>query len=133
MSSFTDYLENELLDHVFRNAAFTSPSAVYAALFTVNPSDAGGGTEVETNGGPGRGYARQAITFGAPSAGAISNTAAVTFGPNTTTNWGTITGMAIFDAATTGNMLAWADIADKAVAVNDSAEFAIGDIDVTLD
>ena len=39
MSGFTDYLEDALLKHVFTNTAYTSPTTVYAALFTVAPSD----------------------------------------------------------------------------------------------
>lgn len=74
MSSFTDYLENAALNHIFRNVAMTSPGAVYIALFTVAPTDAGGGTEVT-----GSGYARQAVTFGAAVGGAIANTGAVSF------------------------------------------------------
>ena len=30
--SFTDYLETKLLDHTFRNVAYTSPGAVYLGL-----------------------------------------------------------------------------------------------------
>ena len=130
MASFTDTLENELLDHVFLNAVYTSPTNVYLALYTANPSDAGGGTEV-TNANA---YARQAITFGAASGGAIANTAAVTF-PTATGSWGTVSAVAILDSGThgAGVMLAWADITDAAVGNGDTIEFAIGDIDVTLD
>lgn len=64
MSSFSDYLENKVLDHVYRNVAYTAPTGTYLALYTVAPTDAGGGTEVT-----GGGYARQAITFGASSGG----------------------------------------------------------------
>lgn len=42
MSSFSDYLENKVLDHVFGNTALVSPTTVYLALFTANPTDAGG-------------------------------------------------------------------------------------------
>lgn len=127
MSSFSDFLENELLDHVFRNAAYTSPSAVYLALYTANPTDAGGGTEVSTGG-----YSRQAITFGAASGGAIANTSAVSFTASGA-SFGTVTGVGIFDASTAGNLLAWDAITSVAVADGDTLNFPIGDIDVTLD
>lgn len=127
MSSFTDFLENELLDHVFRNAAYTSPINVYLALFTANPTDAGGGTEVS-----GAGYTRQAITFGAASGGAISNTVAVSFTASGG-NYGSVTGVGIFDASTAGNMLAWDAITSATVNDTDTLTFAIGDIDITLD
>jgi hypothetical protein len=124
--SFSDFLENELLDHVLDVGAYTAPTAVYAALFTTAPTDAGGGTEVSTGS-----YARVAITFGAASGGASANSAAITF-PTASGSWGTIVAMAFFDASTVGNMLGWADLAvNKAVGSGDTAEFAIGDLDVT--
>ena len=127
MSSFTDYTENALLNHLLRNVALTSPAAVYFALFTVAPTDAGGGTEVA-----GSGYARQAITFGAPSGGAVANTAAVSF-TAAGGNFGTVLAVGIFDALTAGNMLAWDGIASAVINDGDTINFPIGDIDVTLD
>ena len=127
MSSFTDYLENAALNHIFRNVAMTSPAAVYLALFTVAPTDAGGGTEVT-----GSGYARQAVTFGAAVDGAIANTGAVSFTASGG-NFGSVVAIGIFDAATAGNMLAWDAITAATVNDTDTLEFAIGDIDITLD
>lgn len=127
MSSFSDYLENAALNHVFRNTALTSPSAVYLALFTVAPTDAGGGTEVS-----GGGYARQAITFGAPSGGAIANTGAVAFTASGAA-FGSVVAVGIFDASTGGNMLAWDAITSATIGDGDTLNFAIGDIDITLD
>ena len=55
MSAATDFLEDKILNHVFRNVAYTAPATVYVGLFTTATTDAGGGTEVT-----GGGYARQA-------------------------------------------------------------------------
>ena len=44
MSGFSDYLEDKVLEHVF-GGTFTTPSALYVALYTVAPSDTGGGTK----------------------------------------------------------------------------------------
>ena len=126
MSSFSDYLEDAVLDHIFRNTALTSPSAVYMALYTVTPSDAGGGTEVS-----GAGYSRQAITFGAASGGAMSNTAAVSFTASGG-SFGTVVAVGIFDASSAGNLLAWDGISSATVGDGDTIEFAIGDIDLTI-
>lgn len=157
-----------------------SPPAVYVALFTATPSDAGGGTEAT-----GGGYARQQLTQAdatwaapagsvstaisgsnasttnllvtssttfavgsvvyivtateisqhtvtavpdgthvtiTPAAGAApttgtldqptftSNSAAITFGPSTATWGGTVGWVALMDAVTGGNMLAWAPV-----------------------
>lgn len=126
MADFSDYLENELLDHVFRNSSYTPPAAVYLALYTAAPSDAGGGTQVS-----GGGYARQAITFGAAASGAIANTSAVSFTASGA-NFGTITHVGIFDASSAGNLLAWKAITSVVVNDGGTLTFPIGDIDVTL-
>jgi len=129
--SKSDYLENELLDHVLGNSAYTAPATVYVALYTVAPSDAGGGTEVT-----GGSYARVAVTnnatnWPAASGGAKSNGTAITF-PTATADWGTVVAMAILDAATAGNFLYWADLtASKTVNNGDTASFAVGELDVT--
>lgn len=127
MSQATDYLENKIIDHVLRATAFASPATVYLALFTAAPSDAGGGTEVS-----GGGYARQAVTFVAPTNGATDNSEAVTF-PAATANWGTISHWAIFDAASAGNMLIWgAWTTAKAINSGDTAKVNVGDLDITV-
>ena len=130
--SFSDFLELEVLDHVFGAAAYTAPATVYIALFTVAPSDSGGGTEVT-----GGSYARLAVTnnatnFPAAAAGAKSNGTVFTF-VTATANWGTVVAFAIFDAVTLGNMLCWADLTlSKAVNNGDTASFPINDLDITL-
>jgi len=128
MAGFSDYLENELLDHVFRNSAYSQPAAVYVGLFTAAPSDSGGGTEVS-----GGGYVRKAVTFGAASGGAIANTAEVDFG-TTSAAWGTVTHFGIFDAESAGNLLAWdALTAEKTIGSGDPVSIPVGDLDVSLD
>lgn len=127
MSSFSDYAENAILNHVFRNVALTSPAAVYLALYTTAPTDAGGGTEVS-----GGGYARQAITFGAPASGVISNTSAVSL-TATGANFGTITAVGVFDAASGGNLVAWDGIVSATINDGDTISFPIGEIDISLD
>jgi len=127
--SFSDYLENNILDHVFKNTAFTQPTNLYVALFTAAPSDAGGGTEVS-----GGAYARvNHNTWDVSAVGATANTTEVLFA-SATANWGTITHIGIFDAVTLGNLIAWAPLtASKAINSGDQARFATGDIDITLD
>jgi len=126
MSAMTDFLETELLDHVFRNAAYTSPTTVYCSLHTTATTDAGGGTEVT-----GGSYARKAVTFGAPSASVISNSTDIDFG-TATANWGTITHTAIQDAVSAGNMLVHgAMVASKTVNNGDGFKFPTGNFDIT--
>ena len=134
MGSFSDFLELEVLDHVFGAAAYTAPATLYVALYTATPSDTGGGTEVT-----GGSYARVAVTnnatnFPAASAGAKSNGTAITF-PAPTANWGVVTSFAILDAASAGNFLCWGALTvNKTINNGDAApSFAAGDLDITLD
>lgn len=132
-TALSDFLENELLDHVFGNAAYTAPATLYFALFTAAPSDSGGGTEVT-----GGSYARVAKTnnatnFPAASGGLKSNGTAVNFGV-ASASWGTVTHVGVFDAASAGNLLVWGALTtSKVIGNGDSAEFAIGEFDLLLD
>ena len=105
--SFSDYLEDKVLKHVFTNTAYTAPSTLYVALFTTAASDTGGGTEVSTSGSA---YARQSAAFTVSGTGTSANNSAAIEWSAATTNWGTITHVGIYDASTGGNMLAWADL-----------------------
>jgi hypothetical protein len=127
MAEMSNYLENALINATLRNTAFTSPTVVYLALYTTDPTDADTGTEVS-----GGSYARQSITFGAPSNGVSTNSAAIEF-PQATGSWGTITHVAIRDALTTGNMLYHTPLdASKTIASGDIFRIAIGSLSVTL-
>ena len=131
MSDFSNYAENAVANHLFRNTALTSPTTVYLRLFTgVTDAEAGTGTEVSATG---TAYAAQAITFGAPSNGVITNSAAVTF-PAATASWGTVTHAGIFDAATSGNALSTIKALSSSVAVTtpDVFEIAAGSLSFTL-
>jgi hypothetical protein len=99
-TSMTNFLEDALLNEVLRNIGYTPAATVYVGLFTTATTDAGGGTEVTGNA-----YARQAVTFGAPSGGQVANSADVLFPVATPAGWGTVTHWAIFDALSGGNML----------------------------
>jgi hypothetical protein len=126
--SFTDYLEDKILKHVFTNVAYTSPTTVYVGLFTVAPTDVGGGTEIT-----GMGYARKSAAFTVSGTGTLAtNSAAIEFDAASGT-WGTIVAIAVFDALTTGNMLAFADLTtSKTIATGDVLRIPTGDLDITL-
>lgn len=125
--SFSNFLETELLDHVFAGNAYTSPSAVYVGLFTTDPTDAGTGTEVS-----GGSYERQSASF-VVSGNTATTDAAVEF-PTATASWGSITHIGIFDAATSGNLLAHSALdAAKTISSGDVLRIPTGDIDITLD
>ncbi len=124
--SYTDYLEDEIQDHIHGNGSFSAPAGQYLALFSVTPSDAGGGTELSGNG-----YARQSITFGASSGGVASNTNTVTFTASGG-DWSAAVSAAVMDASSGGNMLEWNAITSVTVTDGSSLEYGAGDIDSTL-
>lgn len=127
MAHFTTYLAHAVLSHVFRNSAYTAPATVYVGLFTVAPTDAGGGTEVT-----GGSYARVATTFSAPSAGSISNSAQVQF-PEATAGWGTVGSFGYFDAASGGNLLAWNTLTSVTIDSGEQPYWSAGELTVALD
>ena len=125
--SFTNHLETEILDHVFGGNAYTAPGTLYLGLYTATPSDTGGGTELS-----GSGYARQAMAMSV-SGNTASNSAAEEFA-TATGSWGTVTHVGVFDASTSGNLLAYGALsASKAIATGDVFRIPAGDLDITLD
>jgi len=127
MSEISNYLENALINVTLRGTAFTAVSTPYVALFTSDPTDAGSGTQVS-----GGSYARQSVTFGAPSNGVSINSADVTF-PTATASWGTITHIGIYDASTGGNLLYHTPLdISKTIDIGDVFKIASGNLSVTL-
>jgi len=125
--SFSNYLETEILDHVFGGNAYTAPATLYLALFTTDNTDTGGGTEVS-----GGAYARQTVAF-TVSGNTASNSADVEF-PTATANYGTVVAVAVMDASTGGNQLAYAGLSsDKTIETGDVFRVPAGDLDITLD
>lgn len=127
MGSISNYLEDELLDHIF-NAAYTPVSTVYLALSTADPTDDGSGMAEPS----GNGYARKAITFSAASSRQIDQNADVNF-DQASGSWGTITHWAIFDALTSGNMLAHGALStSKQVVSGNTPSVASGEVTISV-
>jgi hypothetical protein len=130
---------------VIRGQTYTAPTTVYYALSTTPASDAACGTEVS-----GGSYARVAVTAslanfsGTQSAGSTtassgtsgttSNNNAITF-PSPTANWGQVTDMCVFDAASGGNLLWYSALAaPKNVNNGDAApSFTVGSFSWQID
>ena len=129
MAGFSDYLEDAVLDHVFGGSAYTAPATLYVALYTVAPTDTGGGTEVT-----GGAYARQTSTFTVSGTDptTATNAAAIEY-PTATGDYGTVVAVGILDALSGGNLLAYADLTtSKTVSTGDVFRFDAGDLDITL-
>jgi hypothetical protein len=130
MPGFSDYWEDEVLDHLFDKGVYAPPT-IYVALSAGDPGDDGVGA-AEPSGGP---YARieTANADWTPAAGgAISNADAIEFAPASAA-WGTITHFALYDAAVGGHLLAYGPLTvAQAVAAGDTVRFPPGDLNVTL-
>lgn len=137
----TDFLENKLIDFLFRGqalgitgasaAAGTGPTSLYLALYTSNPTDSTAGTEVS-----GGSYARVAVSStlanwagtqaaastsaSSGTTGTTSNNGTITF-PAPTANWGSITGFGILDASTGGNLLIYGALSTSKTVNNGDA------------
>lgn len=146
MAALSDYLENKLLDALLRAQAFTMPATVYVALDTTVDND-GDSSKVEVSGGS---YARVAVasslanwagtqaaastTVSTGTGGTTSNNGVITF-PAPTANWGVITGYAVYDAATGGNLLFYAALTTPKTVNNGDPgpTFAAGALSLQLD
>lgn len=132
MGSFSDFLENELLDHIMLVGAYSVPSFIYIALCksTVEDDDTGATLPTECSGGA---YARKSCaTWDAASAGSTHNTGPITF-VQASAAWGTVTDFAICDHLTTGNLLAYGKLTtSKSVDSGDIPKFASTDLKISL-
>jgi hypothetical protein len=144
MSEMSDYLEDELIKHLFRTGTFSKPTVVAIALLTTAADDndtaiftASTGVEVTDA----NAYAREARnpldanwTATAGGDGQTDNAAAITFS-QATGSWGSVSAMAIVDNTShnVGNMWFHSTVdTTRAIDNGDTAEFAIGAITVTL-
>lgn len=128
--NISDYLRTALLNHAFDVATFVPPPAVWAALYTVPPTSAGGGTEVTASD-----YVRVQTTWSLASLGSIQNSAVINFPNNglTLSNWGVVNTLCLLDAPTTGNLLWFGPLsAPVQLQLGTSFELAIDGLTVTL-
>lgn len=120
--SLTNTGEDKLL------TLFKGAGPYYLALFTTAPGETGGGTEVS-----GGSYARQAVTFGNPSSGSMSNSSAIEF-PVATASWGTAKGWGLFDAASAGSLVWYGSIdTPKELLAGDIYRIDAGGLTLTMD
>jgi hypothetical protein len=136
MSAASNYLENVVLDHVLTATAYTAPNKRYLALFTNTSGSAAAnleaGTLTDEVSGSGTAYGRKEATFAAASGGASATNATVTFDA-ATANWGTITHVAVMDAATSGNVLFWGAVTtSKTIETGDTFQVTSGNLTISL-
>lgn len=133
--NLADYAELKILEHSVGKTSWTMPAGCWAALYTANPSDTGGGTEVSASG---TAYARVQTnaSWAAASAGSITTNADLVWATATGAGFGTVTAVALLDSATVGagNFLWWGTLASsKAVGTGDVFKILTGQLTLTLD
>lgn len=131
MGAFSNYLEEKIVEHFLRNNSVTPPATVYVGLFESDPGEASAGTETSYTG-----YARQSSAWTALDAnGQTKNSGAITFPANGNASASvTITHICLFDAASAGNRLFYAQLsAPKTLSPGDVLSFAANAIVFGLD
>jgi hypothetical protein len=153
MAGFSDFTEEAMLDLLFASATVSwSDQTASASLRTGTPSttdapqifvglatgviaDTETGTSI-VNECAGGSYARKstvAADWNAASAGTTDNANAITF-VQASASWGVVTHFFLCDKLTTGNMIGWGSLtSSKTIDNGDTPEFAVGDLNVSLD
>ncbi len=111
----SNYLAAEILDHIFGLDTFVPPATLYQSLYTSNPTNAGGGTEVSTGG---TGYGRHAFdndVVGWDRTDNVAGNAEDHDFDEAEANWGSVSGTALQDASSGGNLYGWAPLVSPQV------------------
>ena len=133
MSAASNYLENKVLDHTLRNAAFTQPAGLFIGLYTGNAlTNLEAGTLTDEVSTSGTQYVRKAVTFGNAASGTATNNTTITFDA-ALVNWGNITAIAILDTVSSGNVLFYGNLTTaKLIETGDTMQFVTNNISVSL-
>ena len=126
MAGMSNYLRNELLDHLTGVGAYTAPASLHVQVHTGDPGADGTNNLSEVT-------ARTTATFGAAAARVASNDASIDFDNVTLSADETWSGVSVWDAASAGNCLFYGNLASGVLMQNgDSFAFDIGDLDISL-
>ena len=130
-----DYLENALINHVFRGTPYSAPSTIYVGLSSTSCSDSSAGTEIS-----GGSYARVGVATGTGTWAATNGTNGTTSNVSTLTfatpsaGWGTVTSVVLYDASTGGNGLTCSALTvPKTINNGDDVKFPPGAITFQID
>jgi hypothetical protein len=117
-------IANSVLDALCRSVTWTEPAAFYVKLHLGDPGSAGtANAAAETT--------RQAVTFSAASAGAITNSADIDWTAVAATE--SVTHISFWDASTAGTFLG-SDALNATASLSSGGDFTIaaGDLDISL-
>lgn len=132
MGTFTNYWENLILNTGFNKVAWTCPT-VFVGICTSDTAISDSATPSEPTAAS---YGRQdtsANTWSTATTGTLANDMTIEF-TVAAQSWCTVYAFAAYDASTGGNVLFCATLTTaRDITVNDSARFAVGELDVALD
>lgn len=137
--SFTNYLDQKLVQLAHGDVSWSPPATVYVGLSTTTPTAAGANVSEPSGGG----YARVAVTNNTtdwvplttqPAAGySVENGIAITW-PTASASWGTVTNFVIYDASTGGNLLEFGALGTAvAIGSGTTASFPVDALTITND
>ena len=130
--SFSDSLENDVLNYFFSGSSVTRPTAWYVGLHLSSSSPGETGTGGELTIGT-DGYSRREVTSWTISGDQASNANAIEF-LTATGDWGTIGYVSIWTLSSSGTMLAYAALAsNKTVSNGDVLRIPVGDLDINME
>ncbi len=123
--ALSTYSSNEMLDHVFRNAAWTKPTNTYVSFHTADPGLTGA-NEVSAGW-----YGRQTASWAAATTSGVSTNADLTW---TAVSGGavTVTHVGLWDAASAGNFLWYVDVTDLTYQNGEEPRIASGNLTITI-
>lgn len=130
-NGMSNFCASAILDHLFKNSAFTSPTALYVGLATGDVADDSSGNDCnEASAGN---YARkQCDTWNAPDS-ATENDDSITF-IQADTAWGTITHFFVSTDLANGDILFHGTVdAEKTVGTGDTVQFDADTLTISLD
>jgi hypothetical protein len=120
MAAFSNYMEDAITAWINGTTFPSAPTNTYVQLYSQDPTDAGSAT--------GALYTRISVasggwTRGTGGAGTLSNTGVITI-TSSAASGATATHVAVFDAATDGNLLFYGALsASKSIGVGDEVKF----------
>lgn len=123
MTDLTDYGEGVAMAALFPS----TPTALFVALHTGDPGEAGSANEVAA----GSGYARVSANF-TRTGGTATNDATITFGP-ATADKGTVTHVSIKDASSGGNTIWKKALPSSRAWPSGTLTWQAGDLDFSID
>lgn len=126
MAGFSNYAENELLDHALSVASFTMPAGCFIQLHTADPTDTGT-TAVAGN------ATRKSASFAAASGGTSTSDADIEWTTGEVDTTEVYSHFSLWDASTAGNCIGTGTVTGGSVTAGNAFTIASGNLTFSLD